>query len=169
MTPEPGLPTESRTGCALRRRNDAREGLSCAFSAVTRPPARNGRRKEGYRRDSVREGPSGEKWVPEGGLPTGFRTRGPSGEEMTPEPGLQTGFRTRRALRRRNDAGGRSLEQSLSKMGLSASAGGHPCRQRSPYFPSGRGPAARTSGVIDCRRFSAFSTNICASFSAVAS
>ncbi len=43
-------------------------------------------------------------------------------------------------------------------------------QQRVPYAtPSGCGPAARTSGLMVWRRFSALSTNICASLSAVSS
>ena len=84
MTPGGGFPTGFRTRRALRRRNDAGAKAPCAAAAGTRLPARKRRRKEDFRRNHVQEAPSGEKTAPEGGFPTGLRTR--------------------RALRRRNDA-----------------------------------------------------------------
>ena len=80
--------------CALRRENDAGRAPLSVIAAGTAPPARKRRRETGYRRDSVREGPSGVEMTPG----EGFRTcqlreralrRQSRGNQRTPEgPGM---------------------------------------------------------------------------------
>ena len=88
------LPTGFRTRRPLRRRNDAGRRVPYVPAAGMRPPERKRRRDTGYRRDSVREGPSGVEMTPG----EGFRTcqlreralrRQSRGNQRTPEgPGM---------------------------------------------------------------------------------
>ena len=94
MTPQRRLSTGFRTRTAFRRRNDAGRRVPYVPAAGMRPPERKRRRDTGYRRDSVREGPSGVEMTPG----EGFRTcqlreralrRQSRGNQRTPEgPGL---------------------------------------------------------------------------------
>ncbi len=62
--------------------------------------------------------PSGAKMTPEERLRTLLLRKGASDENMTPKRGFPTGFRTRCALRRQNDAGGKTSYAAAAKRGL---------------------------------------------------
>ena len=70
MAPEPGFPTGSRTGSALRRRNDAAAWVLDGIPYEKRPPAPDSRRKPDCLRHSCGNAPSGAEMTPKGAFAT---------------------------------------------------------------------------------------------------